>query len=105
MIACQEKVLTWIAVSFVDYYGFLAILFMIVNMTSDAPAVKTKRFRMALFLAFLFVPFMTVRNLYGNFMIKQDYFKKPAIARTVAQNQHSRSIDPDDGSIIVDNTN
>ena len=36
--------------------------------------LKTKRFKYAMFLSLIFVPFMVVWNSYGNYLIKQDYF-------------------------------
>jgi hypothetical protein len=35
---------------------------------------KNRRFNFALFLTFMFIPFMIVWNLYGSFMLKSDYF-------------------------------
>ena len=43
--------------------------------TTDRPATKKARFRLALFMVGIFVPFMLSWNIYGNQMIKQDYFK------------------------------
>jgi len=73
-IECQEKVLTWITLSFFNYYGFLVITYVIVLMSANDERQKTKRFKFSLFMLCLFVPFMLVWNMYGNFMIHQDYF-------------------------------
>jgi hypothetical protein len=37
--------------------------------------MKRARFRLALFMVGIFIPFMLAWNIYGNQMIKQDYFK------------------------------
>jgi len=43
-------------------------------MQSDIPRVLVKRFKIALWMTFALVPFMLAWNLYGNVMIKEDYF-------------------------------
>jgi len=43
-------------------------------MNSDIPKVLVRRFKMALIMTFVLVPFMITWNLYGNMMIREDYF-------------------------------
>ena len=44
-------------------------------MASETEVQKRKRFKFSLAMVLVFVPFMVLWNMYGNFMIKQDYFK------------------------------
>lgn len=73
-IACQTKVLTWISLSFFNHYFYLFLFFCIQAHASERESHKRFRFKTSLFMAFLFVPFMISWNIYGNVMIKQEYF-------------------------------
>lgn len=74
-IACQTKVLTWIGFSFFNYYAFMLVAFCLYSHTSERESHKRFRFRTGLFLALVLVPFMISWNIYGNVMIKQEYFE------------------------------
>lgn len=75
-IGCQTKVLIWIAFSFFNFYTFFILVASIVGLSHlDTPRSKRYRFRIATFMLLGFVPFMLGWNVYGNNMIKQDYFK------------------------------
>lgn len=74
-ISCQIKVLTWISLSFFNYFGFMVFSYIIFLMPSETELQKRKRFKFSLAMVLAFVPFMILWNMYGNFMIKQDYFK------------------------------
>ena len=43
--------------------------------SQDRPSMKKARFRLAIFMVGFFIPFMLGWNIYGNQMIKQEYFK------------------------------
>jgi hypothetical protein len=51
------------------------IIGMIYAHRRDTPQSKRCSFRSGIFMFFFFVPFMLGWNLYGNLMIKSDYFK------------------------------
>ena len=77
-ISCQIKILTWISISFFNFYSFIFFIIYILILSSprnDYPHVKTKRFKIVIFMTFIFIPFMFSWNLYGHFTIKQEYFK------------------------------
>ena len=44
-------------------------------MKNESERVKMKRFKMALFMFCLLIPFIFFVNLYGNIMIKAEYFQ------------------------------
>ena len=73
-IACQRRVLTWLTISFINYFFFLMVTVYLVQSRDETPRFAKKRFRIAVFLTFLLVPFMLTWNLYGNLMIKNEYF-------------------------------
>ena len=70
-IDCQSKVLTWVAISFFNYYAFIWVLTWLSYITRfDSPRHRKMRFNLVRFMSFLFVPFMFGWNIYGNRMIK-----------------------------------
>jgi len=76
-IECQTRVLTWISLSFCNYYAFLVVTFCIISHSSERESHKKFRFKTSLLMAFVLIPFMISWNIYGNVMIKQEYFKGP----------------------------
>ena len=82
-INCQRTVLTWLTFSFINYFGFIGLVFgLICASRTDTPRSKRISFRMGVFMFFLFVPFMGIWNLYGNLMIKSEYFKVGGVDTT-----------------------
>ena len=70
-IACQTKVLIWISFSYFNFYSMIGLVFGINSLSGyDIPKILTRRFKVALLMAFGLVPFMSSWNMYGNFMIK-----------------------------------
>ena len=70
MISCQSKVLTWITISFMNYYLFIFVIFCIISHSSERDSHKRFRFKTSLVMTFVLVPFMISWNIYGNIMIK-----------------------------------
>jgi len=68
-IHCQASVLVWILISFINYYLFYFLSYLILKMSADSPKVRTKRFKVAIWMSLLVVPFMVSWNMYGNMMI------------------------------------
>ena len=75
MIHCQASVLVWILVQFINYYLFYFLSYLILKMSADSPRVRTRRFKVAIMMSALVVPFMVSWNMYGNVMIHQEYFR------------------------------
>lgn len=73
-ISCQSQVLTWISFSFFNFYCFMLVTSCMYCHNSERESHKRFRFRTGLFIAVILVPFMISWNIYGNVMIKQDYF-------------------------------
>ena len=75
-IACQTRVLVWISFSYFNFYSLIGLVFGINSLSGyDIPKILTRRFKVTVLLAFFLVPFMFSWNMYGNFMIKQEYFR------------------------------
>lgn len=68
-IHCQASVLVWIFVSFVNYYLFYFLSYLVLKMSADTPRVRTRRFKVAIGMSLIVVPFMVSWNMYGNVMI------------------------------------
>ena len=76
---------------------------LIMRKTQDVPRTKKIRFKFALFLLFCLIPFMLIWNLYGNFMIKQEYFKVSKPHSAVVPLPKNQTIDPSSNASIPTN--
>ena len=100
-ISCQEKVLTWIILSFVNYYGFILLTLIIIKFQGETSSILTKRFKIGVFMTFILVPFMLSWNLYGNFMIKNEYFTyKQTQTKNMTNSTEPGVIEPTEPIII-----
>ena len=77
-ISCQTRVLSWIAISFFNCYSFVFMTLCMYCYGSERESHKRFRFKTGLFIALIMMPFMISWNIYGNIMIKQEYFQYSA---------------------------
>lgn len=69
-IDCEKKMLTWIGMSWFNYYSFFICAYILANWKPQNDTGKQKRFKFVICVFFVFVPFMMIWNLYGNITIK-----------------------------------
>ena len=98
--------LRWISVSFVNYFSFLLIFLSIAYLKTEVQRILKRRFKLTIFLAGVLVPFMLIWNIYGNFMIRSDYFTDYAdYSYPLPSNtSHHNSSDSEDPSINLFST-